>query len=164
MKILNKSSENDQLTGHFQSFFIYYFSFPLDLKKNPVNQLIKKIWPKQSRNYYISGRLILVWYNRMLTSWWRHTSKECLVSHILSEYHLSHGMRFPTIWHFDKCRLGRASAASFYMVFIQSLNNHRILKQLTKALIRLRVCAGWSEALLVAHTWLLGISCTGSFC
>ena len=23
-----KSSENDQLTGHFQSFFIYFFSFP----------------------------------------------------------------------------------------------------------------------------------------
>ena len=23
-----KSSENDQLTGHFQSFFIYFFSSP----------------------------------------------------------------------------------------------------------------------------------------
>ena len=30
-------------------------------------------------------------------------------------------------------------------------------------MIRLRVCAGWSEALLVAHTTLLEISCTGSF-
>ena len=38
------------------------------------------------------------------------------------------------------------------------LNTHRIWK----ALIRLRVCAGWSEALLVAHTTLLEISCRGS--
>ena len=47
MKKKKKSSENDQLTGHFQSFFIYFFFVPstLDLKKNPVNQLIKKIWP-----------------------------------------------------------------------------------------------------------------------
>ena len=42
------------------------------------------------------------------------------------------------------------------------VNNHRILKRLAKALIRLHVCAGWSEALLVAHTTLLEISCTGS--
>ena len=48
------------------------------------------------------------------------------------------------------------------MVFSQYLNNHRILKGLAKALIRLRICAGWSEALLVAHTTLLEISCTGS--
>ena len=26
---------------------------------------------------------------------------------------LSRGMRFPTIWHFDKCRLRRACAASY---------------------------------------------------
>ena len=31
-----------------------------------------------------------------------------------------------------------------------------------KALISLRVCAGWSEPLLVAHTTLLEISCHGS--
>ena len=40
-----KSSENEQSTGHFQSFF----SRPLDPKsekKIPVNQLIKKFWPK----------------------------------------------------------------------------------------------------------------------
>ena len=30
------------------------------------------------------------------------------------------------------------------------------------ALIRLRVCAGWSEPLLVAHTTLFEISCRGS--
>ena len=27
-KLKKKSSENDQLTGHFQSFFIYFFSSP----------------------------------------------------------------------------------------------------------------------------------------
>ena len=37
----------------------------------------------------------------------------------------------------------------------QKLNTHRIFKRLAKALIRLRICAGWSEALLVArpHCW-----------
>ena len=48
------------------------------------------------------------------------------------------------------------------MVLNQKLNNHRILKRLAKALNRLRVCAGWSEALLVVHTTLLEISCRGS--
>ena len=48
------------------------------------------------------------------------------------------------------------------MVFSQKLNNHRILKRLAKALIRLCVCAGWSGAFLVAHTTLLEISCHGS--
>ena len=39
---IKKSSENDQLTGHFQSFFIYFFSSP-DPKSDffPFNQLIK---------------------------------------------------------------------------------------------------------------------------
>ena len=48
------------------------------------------------------------------------------------------------------------------MVFSQELNKHRILKRLAKALIRLCVCAGWFKALLVAHTTLLEIACTGS--
>ena len=38
------------------------------------------------------------------------------------------------------------------MLFGQQFNSHRIFKRPSKALIRLRVCAGWSEALLVAHT------------
>ena len=38
-----------------------------------------------------------------------------------------------------------------------------MFKRLAKALIRLRVCTGWSEPLLVAHTTLLEISCRGSF-
>ena len=37
----------------------------------------------------------------------------------------------------------------------QSGSNQR----LSRALIRLRVCAGWSEPLLVGHTSLLEISC-----
>ena len=37
-----------------------------------------------------------------------------------------------------------------------------VFKRLAKALISLRVCAGWSESLLVAHTTLLEISCHGS--
>ena len=44
-----KSSENDQSTGHFQSFFIFIFFFP-DPKseKNSRKSTNKKIWP-QSR-------------------------------------------------------------------------------------------------------------------
>ena len=44
------------------------------------------------------------------------------------------------------------------MMISQLLNIHRIFKRLAKALIRLRVCAGWSEPKLVAHTTLLEIS------
>ena len=40
---------------------------------------------------------------------------------------------------------------------------HRILKRLAKALIRLGVCAGWSEPLLVAPTTLVEISCRCSY-
>ena len=47
-------------------------------------------------------------------------------------------------------------------MFSPSHNSHRIFKRLAKALISLRVCAGWSEPLLVAHTTLLEISCHGS--
>ena len=43
------------------------------------------------------------------------------------------------------------------------LNSHTIFQWPTKALIRLCVCACWSEPLLVAHTTLLEISCCCSF-
>ena len=49
------------------------------------------------------------------------------------------------------------------MMFSQSHNTHRKFKRLEKALIRLRVCAGYSESLLVVHITLLEISCRGSF-
>ena len=45
------------------------------------------------------------------------------------------------------------------MMFSQQLNTNRIFKRVAKALIRLCACTGWSEALLVAHTTLLEISC-----
>ena len=48
------------------------------------------------------------------------------------------------------------------MMFGQQLSTHRTFKRLAKALIRLHVCPGWSEPLLVAHTTLLEISCCGS--
>ena len=43
-------------------------------------------------------------------------------------------------------------------------NGNSIFKRLAKALIRLCVCAGWSEHLLVANTTLLEISCCDSNC
>ena len=39
----------------------------------------------------------------------------------------------------------------------------KLFKRLAKALIRLRVCAGWSEPLPVAHTTLLENSCLGLY-
>ena len=48
------------------------------------------------------------------------------------------------------------------MMFDQSPKSRRIFKQLAKALIRLRICAGWSEPLLVAHITLLETSCCSS--
>ena len=38
------------------------------------------------------------------------------------------------------------------MMFGRKLDTHRIFKWLAKVLIRLPICAGWSEPLLVAHT------------
>ena len=40
-------------------------------------------------------------------------------------------------------------------MFSQKPNSHRIFMRRAKPLIRLRICAGWSEALLVAHTGLI---------
>ena len=62
-----KSSENDQLTGHFQSFFICFFFRPPDPKsekQNPVNQLIKKIWPydEDTDKAFIDGSVSRVFF------------------------------------------------------------------------------------------------------
>ena len=43
------------------------------------------------------------------------------------------------------------------MIFGRWLGSHEVFKRLAKALIRLCVCAGWSEPLLVAHTSLLNV-------
>ena len=48
------------------------------------------------------------------------------------------------------------------MMLGQSLNIHSIFKRQAKALIRLLVCASWSDPLLVTQTTLLEISCHGS--
>ena len=40
---------------------------------------------------------------------------------------------------------------------------HRIFKQLAKALIRVCVCAGWSEPFQIAQPTLLEISCCGAY-
>ena len=62
----------------------------------------------------------------------------------------------------------RLFMACFRFIYIElsvmpEINIHKILKRLAKALIRLRICAGWSELLLVPHTTLLEISCPGSY-
>ena len=49
------------------------------------------------------------------------------------------------------------------MMFSQQFTIHRIMRRQAKALIRLRVCAGWSEPLLIAHATLMEISCRGSY-
>ena len=64
------------------------------------------------------------------------------------------------MWHIDMNRLRHTCAASFkawklQMMFGKKLNIHRIFKWPAKALIRLRICSGWPEPLLVAHTSLL---------
>ena len=48
--------------------------------------------------------------------------------------------------------------------YVQSVAyTRRIFKRLVKALSKLPVCTGWSEALLDAHTTLLEILCCGSY-
>ena len=84
--------------------------------------------------------------------------------------HLLFDVRFPlttnepsTMWEFDKCSLKLCSL----LLSLEAPNDVRpvaeqsweIINRLAKTLIRLRVCAGWSEPLLIAHTTLLEISC-----
>ena len=74
----------------------------------------------------------------------------CLKSNLICicvKCHFRLNTRFPTMWYFDKCRLRRSCAASYWakklqMLFGQQLNSYQIFKYLAKALIRLRVCAG----------------------
>ena len=75
-------------------------------------------------------------------------------------------MRFPTMWHFDMKNTDEPVQPPFKLrnsKYGSVSSSHRIFKRLAKALIRLRVCAGWSEHLLIAHTTFLEISCCGSF-
>ena len=52
----NKSSENDQSTGHFQCFLLS--PGPLS-EKNPVNQLIKRFWPKKQFTIYFTIKIFV---------------------------------------------------------------------------------------------------------
>ena len=80
---------------------------------------------------------------------------------------MNHDIRFPTVWPIGMNRLKRTCVASFLAkklqtLFGKKLYSRRIFKRLAKTLTKLRVCTGWSEHLLVAHTTLLKISCRGS--
>ena len=67
------------------------------------------------------------------------------------------------LWNFDvqnrKCRNRPWKTEWFH----KNRNGWHLCKRLAKALIRLRICAGWTEPLLVAQTTLLEISCRCSF-
>ena len=63
-----KSSENDQLTGHFQSlFFLSFFYFHENSVGGFVNQLIKKFWPKESLQTFIL--MVKDWNNSSFLRW-----------------------------------------------------------------------------------------------
>ena len=71
------------------------------------------------------------------------------------------------MWHPDTRRPRRARTALPPRLRTQTTprqqpNSHITLKRQAKAPIRLRACAGWSKALLVAHTPPSEIPCTGS--
>ena len=94
---------------------------------------------------------------------------------------------FPFLWEMNIPSVSYASARSQYIVnwaatqcLLTSVDSDEpvqppfkltnskrcsvssLTQRLAKALIRLCICAGWSEALLVQHTTLLEISCHGS--
>ena len=65
--------------------------------------------------------------------------------------------------HLYMAKMLNSQNAKFQLMFSQWPKSHRIIKRLGMALIRLCICAGWSESLLVPHTTLLEIACWGSF-
>ena len=81
---------------------------------------------------------------------------------------MGRGMRFPAMWHFDMCRLRQASAASFWS--LETPNGIQSVAQPTYNTSndkqRLWSDCAYAQAdlslLLVAHTTLLEILCTGS--
>ena len=69
---------------------------------------------------------------------------------IFVKFHLSSDMWFSKMWDFDKCRLRRAFKLRNSKWCSGSSFTLRIFKRPAMTLIRRRICAGWSEALLVA--------------
>ena len=66
-------------------------------------------------------------------------------------HEISNNMAFWNVWaQTSLCSF--LSSLELQMMYDHKLDAYRILKRQVKALIRLRVCAGWSESLLVAHT------------
>ena len=55
-------------------------------------------------------RLGNIIYKFMLATQYRDTGLQ--KQHLDIDHYMSHGMRFPTMWHVDKCRLRRACAVS----------------------------------------------------
>ena len=71
----------------------------------PKNQLVLKdelIIKSQPDSQLLNG-YILPQYKKIIR----------IYEAIETSYNMSWCMRFPTMWHFNMCRLGRASAASF---------------------------------------------------
>ena len=63
-----------------------------------------------------------------------------------------------TMWNFGTNRL-----SLFLSLETSNANRSIVFKRLANALIRLRICAGWSKPLVLAHTTLLEISYCGPF-
>ena len=53
---------------------------------------------------------VFLWFWRKMPLWWKLFL--CIIS-LFTEIHMTRDMRFPTMWHFDMCRLVPAPAASF---------------------------------------------------
>ena len=87
----------------------------------------------------------------------RHEAAKMMNPECPAEY--SRDMWFPKLWHFYKCILRPAWTDPFKLRNSNwCLDSQRIFKRLAVALIRQRICAGWSEPLLAARTTLLEIS------
>ena len=88
----------------FRAFFIYFYSSPppppptLNLKKNPVNQLIKKFWP------YLRFAVQVILYQKYCISF--STDGFCLSKH------------YRPRWNTPAC-----SISSGFMVYIGYINN-----------------------------------------
>ena len=96
------------------------------------------------KRYFLSSSVI-AWFIRIHCGW--------------KVWCLENVMRVPTMWNVRLAKTPFKLRNSKYF-WVSSLT--LIEYSIAKTLIRLRVCAGWSEPLLVAHTTLLEISCRGS--
>ena len=68
-----------------------------------------------------------------------------------------------TMWHFGTKKAQTSLCGLLLSLETPNANRLIVFKRLAKALIRLRICAGWSKPLVLAHTTLLEISYFGPF-